>query len=1124
LELTETSSIGGIASQTESTLGNSLPTLIPQILELGRATAEGAGSILISYDDLYALEREGIKVFEDIVPWAPFVLEIHSTGSLGTPAFRYNYRFYLGTRQVYPKQYGAFASHSGKTYRLDHSTFSLLRAIDDANVAAGCSEMDSGAWIRFSDIKGLAEDVGAQLDSYIHRERVVIPSEIGVDIDADERGRISLVPNIDGVAPDVLKRSFLHFGEAQDIYSMDHPDGGRIRVILGEKQKEAFRRMQKIQSVFGTEKARVLSNPAAVFDGVADVVRLDDLGPRVEKIGKFPFVSRPYLGSTGVFDPDTEGEGGQPPVIGIECQYPDGKRERIEFKSTAEFKDLLHQVKLSQSEGKGVVEFRGVTITLEPDFIRGMDELGKRILHGGSGSREPLPEKDGRYLLIYRNEDEIDYVEQETGGTISTFAPTLPKAFLDPTLLKNHQIEGVAWLELNYALSSHGRRGCLLADDMGLGKTLQVLTFLAWIIEKGDLSADGDDPESPPWNPILVVTPVILLEDRTWIREVEKFFAQNGSIFTPYLILHGKNIKDLRNGGPGGRETVVGEPVLDLDRLKKNRIIFTNYETVVNYQHSMARIKWAAVVTDEAQEYKTPSSKISHALKSLDPGYRIACTGTPVETRLLDLWNIFDFLQPGSLLGSKVEFSDKYEKPLAAEAESRSEILGGLKNRLRFQKRDSYVKRREKNELTDLPLKHEHVIDCHLSEAQREMHEDFIGRLRSSGPEHHLSMIHNLMFLYQHPDLVRSRDGILRLTAKEIIGACPKLGAVLGALSGIRMKGEKVLIFTRSLVMQQVLAKTIGETFGLRVDIVNGGTKRNVDTKSGSDTRKGIIDRFKAQSGFNVIVLSPDVAGYGLTLTEANHVIHYGRWWNPAKEAQATDRVYRIGQDKEVHVYYPIAKDPRGVFKTFDEKLDALLARRRDLAKDFLMPMPGENDLGRDLLDDILGKEKTSDQPSHLTMNDVCLLPWDRFESLVALLEQKAGRETIVTPSSGDQGIDVLSRQDNNVRIIQCKHSSFAAEIEEEVLGEVLCAFDGYRTRYFAGSMLGMNAVLVTNGKIPERVQKMAREHGITLICGYNFEKLLSKYPCTLAEVELTEEFRCRSIREVANRIETWKR
>jgi hypothetical protein len=164
---------------------------------------------------------------------------------------------------------------------------------------------------------------------------------------------------------------------------------------------------------------------------------------------------------------------------------------------------------------------------------------------------------------------------------------------------------------------------------------------------------------------------------------------------------------------------------LDLERLRHYRIILTNYETITNYQHSFARMTshWSVVVTDEAQEYKTPSTKISHALKSLYPRLlRIACTGTPVETRLLDVWNLFDFLQPGHLLNSAAAFAKQYESPLTADDSTRAApTLTQLKERLYFGRPDAFLIPVTKP-VCQICLKHEHPLRCHFSLKQRDEH------------------------------------------------------------------------------------------------------------------------------------------------------------------------------------------------------------------------------------------------------------------------------------------------------------------------------------------------------------------------------------------------------------------
>jgi superfamily II DNA or RNA helicase len=546
--------------------------------------------------------------------------------------------------------------------------------------------------------------------------------------------------------------------------------------------------------------------------------------------------------------------------------------------------------------------------------------------------------------------------------------------------------------------------------------------------------------------------------------------------------------------------------------------------TRYNYQYSFAMMKdsWSVVITDEAQEYKTPNTKISHALKSLSPKFRIACTGTPVETRLIDIWNIFDFLQPGRL-GSASEFSKQYERPILNETGTHlTETLGQLRDKLYFGQQKAFVLRRDKTQLNDLPEKHEHKVFCNLSPEQCERHIDFVGRARAGGEGNHpFAMIHQLMKLYQHPDLLPEYMGLDSSHVDEACKKAPKLEKIMEILSDIRAKGEKALIFTRSLDMQQILATVISAKFGINVDIINGGTNRKGATRSVNNTRKNIVERFRNSKGFYVLVLSPDVAGIGLTLVEANHVIHYGRWWNPAKEAQATDRVYRIGQTKDVHVYYPIATAPNGVFKTFDEKLDALIQRRRELAADFLAPMPDDNENLKELWEDTIGDKKEAGSAKPLTKDEIRLLPWDRFESLIALIEEKRDKKSVLTPRSGDYGIDVISISGNQMLLIQCKHTNWDAVIDNDVIAETINAFDNYRGRWLRAiaNKISLKAALVTNGKLTKTAVTQAKTYDIQIISGNDLWKSLEDTPCSFAEVEMMENRRMANMRDVQSEI-----
>jgi SNF2 family DNA or RNA helicase len=192
-----------------------------------------------------------------------------------------------------------------------------------------------------------------------------------------------------------------------------------------------------------------------------------------------------------------------------------------------------------------------------------------------------------------------------------------------------------------------------------------------------------------------------------------------------------------------------------------------------------------------------------------------------------------------------------------------------------------------------------------------------------------------------------------------------KLRAVVNVLHSIRGQREKAIIFTRHRAMQSILAKVLQEEFGIPIRIINGLTKHSAMGLSGlkgASSRAALLSEFRARNGFNILILSPHVAGVGLTITEANHVIHYGRWWNPAVESQATDRVYRIGQTKDVRVYLPILRDESGnIAMTFDERLDGLMENKYRLAEDFLRPLETEDQLGNELCE---GLESEAHQAS----------------------------------------------------------------------------------------------------------------------------------------------------------------
>jgi SNF2 family DNA or RNA helicase len=325
---------------------------------------------------------------------------------------------------------------------------------------------------------------------------------------------------------------------------------------------------------------------------------------------------------------------------------------------------------------------------------------------------------------------------------------------------------------------------------------------------------------------------------------------------------------------------------------------------------------------------------VTKAAKAQKADFKIACTGTPVENSLTDLWCLFDFIQE-NLLGSLNEFGKTYRRPIENIENVDNEVLEQLRNLIAPQ-----VLRRMKHDVADLPEKIEvnHCKNITISSLQRHLYADVINRYRRLSEEGNqgamLASLHSMRMICAHP---------FQLQPNASIHESPKVDWLIKTLEAIKAKNEKVIIFTEFRDIQVFLKRILLERFGLNVTTVNGDS--NTSSKKGL-TRQNLIDRFQATTGFNVIILSTTAVGFGVNIQKANHVIHYTRSWNPAKEDQATDRAYRIGQDKEVFVYYPsIAAND---FDTFEIKLDRLLSSKRALADDMLQP---SRELSKELIE-----------------------------------------------------------------------------------------------------------------------------------------------------------------------------
>ncbi len=1129
LELTTWTDAEGITS-----LGTLFSQRIQQLIEQ-EVMSVNEDRLVITYDNLNVLSEPPIEFdfLNTLVPWAPFSIAISTSGYAGSPNFTLQYAFMLGRNHSFPQRIGPFLKRDKAIYRLSPNTFNLLEIIDTFNLLPGNNKTKQEALIVLEKVKRLTNNAG--LDDYLKKETIILPSKVKLDVEFEQNGLISLIPSFEGVPSDAMKQEFLRFSEVQSIYDLEGENYNRLRVIISDPIKDILKDIQKIRHVGGATKDRVLADVfSCLSDGLnRDLIDLTIFGPRVKGVGEIPFRAKIIIQGKSRDWADSENISQIANLLKIEVTNTDNESHLLHFSSTQEISDLTTAISEAKADKQATVEFKGNKLLIDETLTDGLQEIQSMLQPAQKGKVDDLRKKvrNSRCLLIYTNEETSEYLEGNQSVPLMNLQqqPIIPKSIKeniirdgnkDRLILKQHQLDGIKWLQ-NLFKNREFRRGCLLADDMGLGKTLQVLTFLAWCIEEGYYEGLGQ--ESGPYEPILIVAPLILLPN--WKDEMELYFSDD--IFEPTLLLHDKALKALIKKGSSGKEVVLGTPRLDIDRIREHRVVITNYDTVKNYQHSFGRIPWSIIVTDEAQEFKDQNAR-SDALKSLKALFKIVATGTPVENRLLDLWNLLDYMQPGSLVGSSKDFSERYEKKVEEKSNDERQALSTqLRQILFYGKPDTFILRREKqNELPDLPKKNEERLDCDLSEIQRQLHVDLVQNLCTINKEHHFTIIHTLRRLYLHPHLLDNQKPIDN--PQTLIDACPKLQRLIEILSKIKNRNEKVLIFAVLQDMQTILTQVLGAYFGIEIDVINGAPDSS--RRDQMSYRKELIDKFSQKTGFNILVLSPRVAGVGLTITAANHVVHYERWWNPAKESQATDRAYRIGQKKDVHVYYLIAKDSRNEFESFDQKLDQLLTEKKRLLKDFLVPTNTADISYEDMVKSVTqsseGKIRhpipSQDQRElYDSLVKIKTLDGHNFECLLAVLFKKRGFSVVLGPMSKDGGADIIAVSKTEIILIQCKHTTTNVPISHVVIADLQDAAGFYRSKLFSDGMRRLRIQLlgVTNGQFDQETKALAVREGIDLSETSDIYSLIQTFPISRIEMLQIGQERSRNLDEVKRRL-----
>ncbi|MFN6305194.1 MAG: DEAD/DEAH box helicase [Planctomycetota bacterium] len=453
--------------------------------------------------------------------------------------------------------------------------------------------------------------------------------------------------------------------------------------------------------------------------------------------------------------------------------------------------------------------------------------------------------------------------------------------------LRHYQIAGVRWLWFATQLGL----GVCLADDMGLGKTLQVIALIA-LMQRHHPSTRNDP------SPCLIIVPTSLLGN--WQREIAKFAPQ-----LKILVAH-RSVTSLDQ-----LKAVESNPA---KVLADKDVVIVTYGAIRNAKW-LADIKWKLVILDEAQAIKNASSIQTLAIKAIPARCRMIMTGTPIENHLGDLWSLFDFSSPG-LLGTPAEFkrfvSSKDER-------QRSRNLAALRKLIQ-----PYVLRRMKTDpsiVPDLPSKTEMRVDCNLSSVQATLYEKVIKDLEKSldlatGIQRRGIVLATLIQLKQicnHPAMYLKGQSFDEKTSG-------KFAELKRLCLDISAKQEKVLIFSQFQTMCEPLSNFLEEVFGRPGLTLTG--------KTPAKQRGKLVSEFQQPFGPPFFVISVKAGGTGLNLTQACHVVHFDRWWNPAIEDQATDRAFRIGQVRNVLVHKFVTSG------TLEERIDDLIQSKKQISRD----------------------------------------------------------------------------------------------------------------------------------------------------------------------------------------------
>lgn len=1047
------------------------------------ALADDIDSAVVSKEDGLFVDQATIASLSEpqalglgLPPTVRFVLQVDTKNLITDPDFVISYRWIDElNRSLRARRKGAFLLVEGDAYRLPEPLFSLVSEID-AISSDDTSDNDS-RMKRLAHLQSLfPKEAPKQLsiDKYFSNFRVMHASAFSLSLRIEGRsfdfdpvlfGRRVIKQhdtNDDPTGP-VSEAEGLLTEHQQDIFARERFRASDvvkqsyivergIYLHLDPALREALTVVRQMQGASAESRKRFVQAPLlyikeALSNTLADdevehlFVETEQYSARVIDVGVWTPPVLPWI--------KKEPNDWLPEKFGLQVggQYLTLKADEIA--------PLRERIKEARDRGEESIEFgqEKIRIPASAEAEHSLSQLLGAVAPNpakklDSVAEPPVDDPDQkRVLLVEENFDSLGFIRKIMPRTRA--AATLPAA-VRPTLMK-HQQSGLDWMQESWA---RGYAGVLLADDMGLGKTLQALGFLAWLREIGTASRLVGAPKGP----IIIVAPTGLLAN--WEKEHDNHLHNPG--LGEICRAYGRHLKVLKT--QSAREIDRGAPSLDQRRIRQANWVLTTYETLRDHHLSFAAIPFACAVFDEMQKVKSPSSLLTRAAKTLNADFTLGLTGTPIENQLADLWCIMDIINPGCL-GDLKSFSAKYPP-------DDHEALGKLHATLLAAKPDApapMLRRMKVDELDGLPEKRIYIRKRQMPEAQARVYGEIVTRAKEpeSGPM--LETLHLLRGISLHP-IWPPADEIK--DQKLFVDQSARLTETFVILDEIAARKEKALIFLESLDLQEHLALMIKTRYSLK------RRPMQINGEVSGEKRQDLVDEFQAQRGaFDAMILSPRAGGVGLTLTSANHVIHLSRWWNPAVEDQCTDRVYRIGQDRTVHIYYPMAIHPLYGDSSFDALLNALLDRKRDLSRRMLLP-PVNAKQDQNWFAENIGRRAPEAPPvPPVDIEDIDVMEPTAFERWALGRCISLGWDASRTPRSYDGGADgiLLHRLSGARAIVQCKHTQNNNACGPEAIDDLLRA----RSNYDGAARL---FVLTNARQFSRTAHERAERHGIVLI------------------------------------------